>query len=343
MFDPEKNTFFLIVCLCFSSFAYGQYSGGYKSGDQVSEFSGQLNGQSLPFSGGNGNGNHVTDFSGQLNGLSLPYHGGNGNGNHFTDFSGQLNGLSLPYFGSNGRGDYVADFSGQLNGLRLPYLGGNGRGDLVTDFSGQMIRIYLKLKIFLEGYYTGGGLMDNNGSGGLLYIIIPQISANPEEVDTVFISAMNANSPYDKIDKQWGILHTDGVVSVNFGGAVTTENYYYIRAEHRNAIPVWSATPVLISTNTTYIFSASQMQAFGNNMVDVGTVLGGPSEWALFSGDINQDGVVDGLDFLILDLSILDGAGGYDVSDLDGNGSVDGLDFLVLDRNIQGGNGIVIP
>ena len=195
----EKSIFFFIVCLCFSCLTFAQYSGGFNRGDQVSEFSGQMNGLSLSFHGGNGN--HVSDFSGQLNGLSLPYLGGNGNGNYVSEFSGQLNGLSLPYYGNNGRGDYVADFSGQLNGLSLPYSGGNGRGDLVTDFSGQMIQIYLKLKIFLEGYYTGGGLMDNNGSGGLLYIVTPKISNNPTDVDTVFISAMNANSPYDKIDK----------------------------------------------------------------------------------------------------------------------------------------------
>ena len=340
---PEKNIFSFIICLCFSSLAFAQYSGGYSRGDQVSEYSRQLNGLSLPYLGGNGNGNQVSELSGQLNGLSLPYFGGVGGGDYFADFSGQLNGLSLPYHGSIGGGNYFAEFSGQLNGLSLPYFGGNGRGDLVTDFSGQMIRIYLKLKIFLEGYFTGGGLMDNYGSGGLLYIVTPKISNNPTDVDTVFISAMNANSPYDKIDKQWGILQTDGMVSVNFGGAVTAESSYYIRAEHRNSIPVWSAAPVLISTNTTYIFSSSQAQAFGNNMVDVGTAFGGTPEWALFCGDINQDGTIDAIDFLELDPAIQNGNGGYDIGDLNGDGVVDAIDFLQLDPNIQGGIGSVTP
>ena len=65
--------------------------------------------------------------------------------------------------------------------------------------------------------------------------------------------------------------------------------------------------------------------------------------WAIYNGDINQDGAIDGLDFLDLDTSIQNGEGGYAVGDLLGDGSVDGLDFLVLDQNTQNGVGVAIP
>ena len=65
--------------------------------------------------------------------------------------------------------------------------------------------------------------------------------------------------------------------------------------------------------------------------------------WAIYSGDINQDESIDGLDFLILDTSIQNGDGGYSDSDLNGDGSVDGLDYLILDINIQAGVGIIRP
>ena len=54
----------------------------------------------------------------------------------------------------------------------------------------------------------------------------------------------------------------------------------------------------------------------------------------IFNGDINQDGSIDGGDFLEFDPSNQNGDGGYMVGDLNGEGSVDCGDFLLLDPNI---------
>ena len=64
---------------------------------------------------------------------------------------------------------------------------------------------------------------------------------------------------------------------------------------------------------------------------------------AIYSGDINQDGAVDGTDFLELDPAIQAGDGGYAIGDLNGDGAVDGSYFLVMDSNIQNGIGMVSP
>ena len=94
-------------------------------------------------------------------------------------------------------------------------------------------------------------------------------------------------------------------------------------------------------------FSFSQPNnAFGNNMKIVDSTLVGANYqyiFAIYSGDINHDGAVDGSDFLLLDPSIQNGDGGYVVGDLNGDGAVDGSDFLILDPNIQGGIGSVTP
>ena len=87
--------------------------------------------------------------------------------------------------------------------------------------------------------------------------------------------------------------------------------------------------------------------AFGNNMKVIDSTEVSPNTYtyifAIYSGDINQDGAVDGSDFLELDPSIQNGDGGYMPGDLNGDGAVDGSDFLVLDPNIQIGIGAATP
>lgn len=78
--------------------------------------------------------------------------------------------------------------------------------------------------------------------------------------------------------------------------------------------------------------------AAGDNQAQVA-----PGVFAIYSGDVNQDGSIDGSDFLIIDTAIQNFDGGYVVSDLNGDGTVDGLDFLIVDANIQNFIGVVTP
>lgn len=78
--------------------------------------------------------------------------------------------------------------------------------------------------------------------------------------------------------------------------------------------------------------------AAGDNQVQVA-----PGVFAIYSGDVNQDGSIDGSDFLMLDASVQNFDSGYLVSDLNGDGSVDGADFLIMDANIQKFISLVTP
>ena len=197
--------------------------------------------------------------------------------------------------------------------------------------------VKLTLKVFIEGFYTGGGLMDNSGAGGCLFKT--GVSLNSFDADSIFISAMNSTSPYAEVDRQPGILKTNGYVTVTFGPAVVAYSSYYLKINHRNSVETWSKAPVMLTPLTTYLFSYAATQAFGDNEVATFDNLG----FAIYSGDINQDGATDASDFLELDPSIQNGDGGYAVGDLNGDGSVDASDFLVLDPNIQNGIGAVTP
>ena len=193
------------------------------------------------------------------------------------------------------------------------------------------------LDVWIEGFYTGNGLMDNFGSGGCLHVI--GVSPDPLDVDSIFVSVMSPLPPHAEIDRQPAILKTNGGVGVTFGSSVIAGNQYYIKINHRNTVETWSASPVTFSSGMTYSFITGSAQAYGNNMVQTFDNLG----WAIYSGDINQDGSIDGSDFLLLDPSIQNADGGYMVGDLNGDGAVDGSDFLIFDPNSQNGIGISAP
>jgi len=58
-----------------------------------------------------------------------------------------------------------------------------------------------------------------------------------------------------------------------------------------------------------------------------------PGVFAIFSGDINQDGFIDPYDFVIYEADNLAFATGYVTSDLNGDGYVDPYDFVIFEKN----------
>lgn len=67
-----------------------------------------------------------------------------------------------------------------------------------------------------------------------------------------------------------------------------------------------------------YDFTTAVSQAYGNNMVLVG------SDYAFYSGDVNNDGFVDGADGLLIDNDAYNFVSGYVITDLNCDGTVDG-------------------
>jgi hypothetical protein len=115
-------------------------------------------------------------------------------------------------------------------------------------------------------------------------------------------------------------MQTDGTATCLFP---SMNNTYYVVIKHRNSVETWSSNPVMISGNSNYYFTTALSQAYGSNQVQVENGI-----WALYSGDINQDGVVDGIDYNDWENDSNNFAGGYFSTDLNGDGIVDGLDFI---------------
>ena len=83
--------------------------------------------------------------------------------------------------------------------------------------------------------------------------------------------------------------------------------------------------------------NAQSNKAYGDNMKLIDSVLVGPSYqyiYAIYSGDVNQDGDMNGLDFNAMESQVIALASGYVTGDINGDGNADGADFNLLEKNV---------
>jgi uncharacterized protein (TIGR02145 family) len=95
---------------------------------------------------------------------------------------------------------------------------------------------------------------------------------------------------------------------------------------------------VAITNGTTYDFTTAASQAYGNNQIEVA-----PGIYAIYSGDMNQDGTINEADLPIFTTANTTAAHGYVVSDLNGDGSVDLLDYPIYKNNAAASVNAVRP
>ena len=208
----------------------------------------------------------------------------------------------------------------------------------VTPCAGQNLFV----KLFIEGYYSGGGIMDNVGSspfGGLLYH--EGITSDPNDVDYVTLSLMGANTPHDMVESQTGVLKVDGKLKVTFSPYVPTAFPYYIRVTHRNALEIWSSQPLFINSTSVispYDFTTAASKAYGSNQADLGD-----GNWAIFSGDVsdantslvgNHDGIIESQDYGDMESAVYQTLIGYVFEDITGDGVVESADYGLIENNV---------
>ena len=67
----------------------------------------------------------------------------------------------------------------------------------------------------------------------------------------------------------------------------------------------------------------------GDAMIQVGT------KWCFFSGDLDHDGALTGLDYIGIDNDINNFADYNPLNDVDGDGAITGLDYIPIDNGIN--------
>ncbi len=193
-----------------------------------------------------------------------------------------------------------------------------------------MVDKLLTLNFFLEGLYAGGGVMNKaqNGAGD-------QFAGNT--ADQVAIELHDGgnygNTAYTETNVS---LTTNGVASVSV--PAVHNGSYYVTVNHRNSVVVTTSVPVSFSAGAINYNFDLPAKAFGDNLK-----LMGDGQYAIFGGDINQDGAVDGLDMIEVDNQAANFGSGYIPEDINGDGSVDALDMIILDNNAAAFVSAILP
>jgi hypothetical protein len=190
------------------------------------------------------------------------------------------------------------------------------------DFTGIPGLGYVTIKIIPQGYYDQGDFLHAK--------------------DTIKAYLANGNSPYNLIDSVSALLDSLTFSSIAGFSNAPSGNYYLV-VKHRSCIETWSAGTLSFTKGYTvaYDFTNAQTKAYGSNLVQVST---SPVRWAIYSGDVNQDGFVDPLDLAIVDQASFDYLAGRGLaSDINGDGFVDPLDLAITDENSFNYAGIKKP
>ncbi|MDQ3019264.1 MAG: dockerin type I repeat-containing protein [Bacteroidota bacterium] len=147
--------------------------------------------------------------------------------------------------------------------------------------------------------------------------------------DTVRAYLRYSLSPYNVIDSAKSVID-----SLTFTGSFLFANapsgIYYIQTRHRNSIETWSklnGEQYTFGSVLSYDFTDSITKAFGNNMTRKG------SNFCIYNGDVNQDGIIDGSDLGIIDNNAYNFVSGYVAADVNGDGIVDISDLVIADDN----------
>ncbi len=188
----------------------------------------------------------------------------------------------------------------------------------------------LVAQLNLEGYYDTNThsmrpVKANQGQG-----------SNATDVDDVTIELRNPTT-FSVESSSTATLQTNGTVTAIFTPAIN--GMFYLVVKHRNSIQTWSASPIMVTSFTPlYNFRSKANSAFGSNLREVESGV-----WAIFSGDLNQDGNIDNSDYSLWEFDANNFAFGNFASDLNGDGNVDNTDYSIWENNSNEFVSVIAP
>jgi hypothetical protein len=231
------------------------------------------------------------------------------------EFDRESNELYMAAYGSTGELRWVNKSTG--NTLLI---GSFQNGMEITGFAIPYSKT-LKGKVFLAGLYSSNGIMNqaqNENASQYGNNIADKILVELNNSATASI----VEASFSNVD-----LQTDGTFTIKLPSNLSDS--YYIVIKHRNSISVWSSLALAFnSAMVNYDFTNSASQAFGNNLIQLE-----PGIYGVYTGDVNQDGLVDGSDMSDTETDNNSFTIGYVVTDVNGDGLVDGSDMSLVETS----------
>ncbi len=187
-----------------------------------------------------------------------------------------------------------------------------------------------EIKLLIEGLY----LPSSQKMSAFFYNLGK--SHNETVADSITIEFWDPQNPHALIYSLEDIdLDVDGVARLELPMTLKGEAYY-LAIKHRNSFQTWSAAAVDLSENGIYDFTSSIEQAFSNGSNPPMKQLS-DGKFALYSGDVDQDGVID-----LSDLNSIASQSSYDEDlDLNGDEVVDNADQNIAYSNSLGSKAAV--
>ena len=243
---------------------------------------------------------------------SLSYNVGDVTGTESGMVGGMYNGSSWSYYGSINSSNHAITASGATSFGEITA----GESTAFAN-SGQV-----NVKVIPQGFYNMADVLNSS--------------------DTIRVYLAQNVSPYSIIDSSATILDSlSFIANARFNSAVTGS--YYLILKHRNSVETWSSSAISFvkSSTVAYDFTDSQNKAYGNNLVQVSV---SPARWAIYGGDVNQDGYVDPLDMSLIDQDSFNYVSGIALAtDINGDHYVDPLDMSIADQNSFNYIGVMRP
>ena len=164
--------------------------------------------------------------------------------------------------------------------------------------------------------------------------VIPQAFLNTNtnmlnSSDTVRLYLRQTSAPFNIVDSSKAVVNA-GSFAGSFVFNNATSGTYYLQVKHRNSIETWSKSggePFTQGGNNSFNFTTSAAQSFGSNQI----LRAG--KYCMYSGDVDQDGLVELNDASLTDNDIFSFTAGYVNSDVNGDGIVDLDDISFVDNN----------
>lgn len=231
-------------------------------------------------------------------------------------------------------GNYIRTLNAAITGNRGIYLLGNGNY-LTTNGAG-VHEIDSSSGALIRTVTTGSNFQFISELNNIELTLTINFEACNSQ-DTIFAELRHAVPPYNLMEYSVGTAGQGTPSVFKFIRARNGEPYYVV-IRHRNSITTWSsATQTFSADALSYDFTTSSSQAFGDNMINVA------GEWSIYTGDPNQDGIVDGSDGSLIDNDASIFATGYLVTDLNCDGVVDGSDGAYVENNAANFVGVIAP
>jgi len=194
----------------------------------------------------------------------------------------------------------------------------------------------LGVRTFIQGYYRPA----DSSMVPLLYNLSRTNDSNA--TDTILLSLWNPNNLTAPVFSGVSILNKFGYAYLRVPDSIRNQSYY-VSINHRNSFEVWSSVSLMWSDSLVYDFTASASSAYSNGLHSPMKQLP-DGRFGLYSGDVNQDGIIDAEDLDLVWLATFGSPGSdYWLADLNADEIPDAEDLDLLWLNSFGSLAVSRP